>query len=228
MTSELVQIGAERAKGRRGGGDSPARLVLTLTLAGLFSGLAIVGAYEITQPMIAANQAAALRRAVFEVVPGAERLQGLIWKEDRLEAAAEGETPDLYAAYTDAGDFVGYAIPGEGAGYQDVIRLLYGYDPEGRTTTGMEVLESRETPGLGDRIYKDPDFVGAFRSLAVDPEIVLTKDGAEAANEIDGITGATISSGAVVRIINASNATWLERLPKEAPPLASSDAGREK
>ena len=93
----------------------------------------------------------------------------------------------------------------------------------------MQILESRETPGLGDRIYKDRDFVGAFRDLAIEPEIELVKDGASAPNQVDGITGATISSLAVVRIINQSNVEWLPRLPEAGrePPLSEAATGDE-
>ncbi len=65
----------------------------------------------------------------------------------------------------------------------------------------MEILDSRETPGLGDKIYKDAAFVANFASLSVDPEIVAVKKGNKSApNQIDAITGATISSKAVVKI----------------------------
>jgi electron transport complex protein RnfG len=88
----------------------------------------------------------------------------------------------------------------------------------------MEVLESKETPGLGDKIIKDLEFVGSFRDLAVDPELVAVKKGRTHENEVDAISGATISSNAVVRIINESNARWLERLPDpaSAPPRGAS------
>lgn len=207
------------------------RLVLTLTVAGLLSGLTIVSVYQWTLPIIRANNAAALRRAVFEVLPGAERMQRLVWRDGSLtsdtgDGEGEGESAEpaagdvVYGGYTAAGDFVGYAIEGAGAGYQDTIRLLYGYDPAGERIVGMEILESRETPGLGDRIYKDQDFVRQFRDLAVKPEVELVQEGAEAPHQVDAITGATISSAAVVSILNAGNATWLERLPPagEAPP----------
>ena len=206
MSGQLVQLG-----GRKKPPETTARLVTTLGIAGLLSGIAIVGAYEITKPMIEANRARALRRAVFEVVPGAERLQRLAWRDGELvpaAGAADGE-PSVYAGHGPGGEFLGYAIPGEAPGYQDLIKLLYGFDPARRRVVGMEVLESRETPGLGDRIYKDPDFVGAFRDLAIEPEIELVKEGASAPNQVDGITGATISSLAVVRIINQSNVEWL-------------------
>ena len=77
----------------------------------------------------------------------------------------------------------------------------------------MEILESRETPGLGDKIYKDAEFVANFYSLSIDPEITVVKKGMkEAPNEIDAITGATISAKAVARIINQANIKWAPRL----------------
>ena len=225
MSGQLVQL-----KGRKGSESTPRpdstfRLVATLGLAGLFSGIAIVGAYELTRPMIEANRAKALRQAVFEVVPGAERLQRLAWRDGVLEAAtgeAEGE-PSVYAGHDASGGFVGYAIPGEAPGYQDVIKLLYGFDPARRRVIGMQILESRETPGLGDRIYKDQTFVGAFRDLSIEPEIELVSDGASADNQVDGITGATISAQAVVKIINQANAEWLPRLPEPGQEPELSD-----
>lgn len=219
MSGDLVQISARREKA----GDSTPRLVATLAVAGFLSGLAIVSAYEATRPRIAANQAKALREAVFEVVPGAERLRRLAWRDGALVPAEgdAGDEPSIYAGHGADGGFLGYAIPGEGPGYQDTIRLIYGFDPARRRVIGMRVLESRETPGLGDRIYKDQDFVGAFRDLAAEPEIELVKDGAAADHQVDGITGATISSRAVVRIVNDANQEWLSRLyaPGSEPAL---------
>lgn len=208
------------------------RLVMTLTVAGLLSGLAIVGVYRLTLPQIRANNAAALRRAVFEVLPGAETMQTLVWRDGALtvpETGAAGDgidgVPTVYGGYAADGDFVGYAIPGAGAGFQDTIRLIYGYEPTRRRVVGMEVLESRETPGLGDRIYKDPDFVAEFRDLAVEPRIEAIKGHGEAPHEVDAITGATISSKAVVSILNAANDEWLDRLPPEAPEFQQPAAG---
>ncbi len=193
------------------------RLVLTLTVAGLLSGLAIVGAYELTLPAIQANQAAALRRAVLEVLPGAETTARLEWRDGALVAAeegAQGETgPAVYAGLGAGGEVVGYAVPGEGAGFQDTIRLLFGYRPDRRRIVGLAILESRETPGLGDRIFKDLEFVAEFSDLAVEPPVELVKGGGEGANQVDAITGATISSRAVVDIVNGAAGEWLGRLP---------------
>lgn len=205
------------------------RLILTLGIAGLLSGLIIVGSYRVTLPIIHANDARFLRQAVFEVVPGSETMQRLVWQEDHLEPAAGvlGTEPSVYGAYTADGRFVGYAIPAEGPGFQDTIRLLYGFDPETERIVGMSVLESRETPGLGDRIYKDQEFVAQFRDLAVAPKLELVKEAPTSPNQVDAITGATISSTAVVAIMQRSDETWLERLPAAdaAPELVETEEG---
>ena len=78
----------------------------------------------------------------------------------------------------------------------------------------MRVIESNEPPGLGDKISKDPAFARNFDEIAVEPTIVAVKTGAKRLpHEVDAITGATISSKAVVRILNGSFAEWSSRLP---------------
>lgn len=191
------------------------RLVATLGLAGLLSGLIIVSVFEATLPTITAYKAKVLREAVFEVLPGTARMQRLVYKEGKLvvKETEEKDEEALFGGYDAQGALLGYAIPSAGPGFQDTIRLIYGYRPAERKVVGMEILESRETPGLGDKIYKDAVFVANFRALTVDPKIVTVKKGTKAAtNEVDAITGATISAKAVVRIINEGNALWLPRL----------------
>ncbi|MHC4768784.1 MAG: FMN-binding protein, partial [Planctomycetota bacterium] len=160
---------------------------------------------------------------VFTVVPGSTDIQKFALRNGVLVPVADGEAvtePTIHAAYDESGAFLGWAIANGGPGFQDTIGVLYGYDPVRRQVTGMHILESRETPGLGDKIFKDEDFVGNFAALAIEPEIVVVKDGRDADNEVDAITGATISSKAVVRIINEANAQWLEVLPppEDVPP----------
>lgn len=204
---------------------SSVRLVVTLAFAGFLSGLIIVTAFESTLPSITAHRDLMLEQAVFKVLPGTVSLRRIVFRDGRLtvvEREQKGEEVIL-GGYAADGRLVGYAIPGAGPGFQDTIRLLYGFLPEGRKVVGMEILDSRETPGLGDKIYKDAAFVANFASLSVDPEIVAVKKGKKAApNQIDAITGATISSKAVVKIINTANALWLPRL--EAAPGSQAEA----
>lgn len=194
------------------------KLVSTLGLTALLSGIAIASVYEVTRATIAEHRARTLRESVFDVLPGAARMEPLPFAAASGDSAIAGDDV-AYAAYDAEDRLVGYALRGEGPGYQDTIELLAGYDPAGARLTGMRVLDSRETPGLGDKIYKDAGFVGAFRDLDVEGGIQLTKGGAEASNEVDAITGATISSRAVVGILNRSLARWRPLLDaREATP----------
>ncbi len=207
---------------------SSMRLVLTLAIAGLVSGVAIIGIYETALPTITANKARELREAVFKVLPGVSQMQALVYRDDELVVvdAPDKDEPVIYGGYDQQDDFVGYAMPAAGPGFQDTIGILYGYNPGEKIVVGMEVLESRETPGLGDKIYKDAAFVGGFSALSVEPEIIAVKNGTKSQpNEIDAITGATISSKAVVRIINETHTRWSGQLPPPGsePPLVRTE-----
>jgi electron transport complex protein RnfG len=196
----------------------PLRMMGTLGTAGFVSGLALVGIFLATQPRIERNRAEALEAAIYRVLPGAKTREPFVVRDGTVvpyEAPDAGLPKEeaVYAGYDDAGALIGFAIPAEGPGFQDTIKLIYGYDPARRRVVGMEVLESRETPGLGDKIIKDEEFVGNFSDLEVEPEVVVVKRGRTGENEVDAISGATISSQAVVRIINQANVRWLERLP---------------
>ncbi len=196
---------------------SMARLVGSMAVAGFIAGIVIIAIYMVTFDTIKENKARELRAAVFKVLPGVNQMQKMRHIDGKLQKVTDEETDNeaLYAGYDKDGKFVGYAIQTSGPGFQDIIRLLYGYRPDIQRVVGQEILESRETPGLGDKIYKDQSFVDNFKNLAIKPEIVVVKKGTRSAdNEVDAITGVTISSKAVVRIINESNERWLHRLPE--------------
>lgn len=193
----------------------PIRLIATLGIAGFVSGLILVTAYLATQPIILRNQARALEAAIYRVVPGSTTRKAFLVQDGKLvpeEGQAGASQPDnvVYGAYDSNGKLLGYAIPGEGAGFQDTISLIYGYDPHERKIIGLEILESRETPGLGDKIVKDQTFHANFQDLSVEPQVVAVKHGTKSAdNEVDSISGATISSKAVVSIIQKENTRFL-------------------
>ncbi len=195
---------------------SAGRLIATLGIAGFFSGIILVSAYLFTLPMIQAHKARALEQAIYHVLPGATSYTPLELEDGSLVAAGEAQSASgqqanrrLFAGYNDQKELVGFAVLAEEPGFQDLIVAIFGYDPRQEFIIGMEVLESKETPGLGDKIIKDADFQDNFRELAVAPEIVaVKKDAAQQANEVEAITGATISSKAIVRLLNKGMDEW--------------------
>jgi electron transport complex protein RnfG len=191
------------------------RMIRTLSLIAMLSGLVVVMVYQWTQPIIAENQRIATEKAVFQVIEGAEtRKDFLLGPAGLIPAVEEGEGEKVYAAYDGRGGLKGIAMPAAAQGYQDMIRLLYGYDPYCECIRGIKVLKMTETPGLGDKIIKDPEFRKNFGAL----DASLTDDGAAMKNtivtvkhgtkqhpwEIDAISGATISSNAVGKALDRS------------------------
>jgi len=186
--------------------SSSVRLVGTLAVAGALAGLAIVLVFQWAEPRIDAWRARVLAEAVTEVLGGAERYETVYLQDGAFTASPVADTAGLdrvYVGYDADGDRVGVALVGAQAGFQDIIRLIFGYDPESGQVIGMRVLESKETPGLGDKIEKDSAFVAEFGGVKA--PLLGLKAGREsgAASEVTMITGATISSRAVVDIINA-------------------------
>ena len=195
------------------------RLIVSMAVSGLFSGLIIIGIYLATFDTIKVNKARELKEAVFRVLPKVTQMSQLRLESDRIVPyAGAPDENTLYAGFTKTGQFVGYALTGAGPGFQDTIKVIYGYQPDKESVIGMWILDSRETPGLGDKIYKDAEFVGNFDALSIRPTIKVVKKGTKSKNsEVDAITGATISSKAVVRIINKANDKWLTFLPVNPP-----------
>jgi len=189
---------------------SSSRLIITLALAGLVAGILISGVNLYTQPMIRANKAMALRKAIFQVLPGCTDYQPLILDNGKLKEIEPSEgvsNPDIpqtiFAGYDETEALVGLALVAQEPGFQDIVSGIFGYDPIAKIIVGFEVLESKETPGLGDKIIKDPGFRENFTALATEPEITGVKQGQkQKANEVEMITGATISSKTVVRLLN--------------------------
>jgi electron transport complex protein RnfG len=199
---------------------SSGKLIATLGIFGFISGLLLVEAYLFSLPMIEANKAKALEEAIYKVLPGCKSFETLILKNGQLEvvkevkAAAGGKPPKtIYAGHDEAGKFVGFAIPSDEPGFQDIIAGIFGYLPDKKTIVGFEVLDSKETPGLGDKIIKDQAFTVQFKSLSVEPHIVSVKKGEKKnPNEVEAITGATISSKTVVRLLNKGVGEWKEAM----------------
>ena len=204
---------------------------------GLGCALLIVTVYQATAARIAENEARALAEAVAAVLPQAETLAPVTLAADGTLRATANE-PDLlpvFLGYDAAERLIGAAVTAAGMGYQDTIRVIYAYAFDHQAIVGIRVLESKETPGLGDKIETDPAFQRNFTNL----DVTLTQDGGGllhpietvpagekvAAWQIDAITGATISSEAIGDILNRSAQRWVPALVRDAHDLPGGSAG---
>ena len=202
---------AEADSGENGPGMPPIRveassfrLVSTLAIAGALAGMAIVMVYQWTKPRIDAYKAKVLAEAVTQVLGGAERYD-TVYVEDGALTKQPADTTGLdkvYVGYDANGQPRGVAMEAAEAGFQDVIDLLFGYDPSKNDVIGMKVLTSNETPGLGAKITYDSTFIGEFNGVGTPLEGVKKDRAKGGHDEVVMITGATISSRAVIKIIN--------------------------
>lgn len=188
-------------------------MLRTLGLVATLSGLLVVMSYRITLPMIEHNKQMAIERALFQVIPGAvSRQDFMIDNETILPADDNSQGIPLYAGYDEQGKLKGVALEAAAAGYQDVIRILYGFDPYCQCIRGFVALKMAETPGIGDKIIKDTDFLQNFDALSarvhasgkgLENDIVPVKHGSKTEPwQVDAISGATITSSAVARMLN--------------------------
>jgi electron transport complex protein RnfG len=222
-------------------------MIRTLGLVSAICGLIIVGAYQGTYDAVAANKRIATERAVFKVLPKAKAIAEFVAapgggiarvgagdapKEAPSGGAAIGPgSVKFFAAYDEAGKLAGIAAEGVGKGYADNVRIMFGYQPDCQCVVGIGVVSMRETPGIGDKIITDKEFLANFTALdlklkadlsALANEVKAVKHGSKAnAWQVDAISGATITSRAVGKAINDSAQALLPRLVPNLDKLGS-------
>ncbi len=179
-------------------------IITTITLvAGILLGLV----YEITKEPIRIQNELAKQEACKAVFAEADSFETLISGEDtdiQVVVAAAGYTAqtidEVMEAKDASGNALGYVLTvTSGEGYGGDIQFTIGIQADG-TVNGISFLELAETAGLGmnaDTEWKDQYAGKKVESFAV------TKTGAAADNEIDAISGATVTSDAVTNGVNA-------------------------
>ncbi|MBK9096726.1 MAG: FMN-binding protein [bacterium] len=166
-------------------------IIATLTIIGIIAGGSLSLVNNWAAPKIAINQKAETERAIFLVHLDGKRYEAI--KNAGFEA---------YKVFDESDSSLGYSLVYSGNGFQGKIKLMIGLSVDISKITSIEILEQSETPGLGTKILEAP-YKDQFNELIPGGAIKLVK-GIEPSNpnEVQSITGATISSRAVVTIVN--------------------------
>jgi len=202
------------------------KLLAMMTGAGAIAGALIVTSYQLTLPRIEAHQGEVMQTAINEVLRAPASYDTLYLLGNTLVktlptgTSAKGLSR-VFLGHDRSGKRVGFAISAAENGFQDLVTLMFGYDASAHKLIAMKVVGNKETPGLGNKIESDSAFVNGFVN-AVAPLNGVKKDrGKSGPNDIVMITGATISSRAVIRIIDNAIAHWqplLDAYHEEAKP----------
>nr|VFK36862.1 MAG: electron transport complex protein RnfG [Candidatus Kentron sp. SD]VFK40677.1 MAG: electron transport complex protein RnfG [Candidatus Kentron sp. SD]VFK79625.1 MAG: electron transport complex protein RnfG [Candidatus Kentron sp. SD] len=251
MNEEVRFDSQEKGQQERVGDETPIMpptmpMIIVLGLIAMLSGVLVVLVYEYTSPIIAEKERKALEAAVFQVLPGIDlgtarqaaffiNTEGKLIeynKETEANARKEKKEP-FYAVYDSSNALLGIAMQGAAQGYQDIVRILFGYDVGKQQVVGMTVLKSVDTPGLGDKktVEKNQKFMANFNALdvsltedktAIEHPIETVKNGSKTEGwQVDAMSGATITSRAIAKGIDNTVSELLPLLVKHLPIIRS-------
>ena len=192
------------------------KAAVNLTIITLIAGLALSSVYMLTKEKIDEQNMAASAASYQEVCPDAESFA----YDDAITAAVETLGGEIYdeqfgKTYINEavvgtaadGSIAGHVISVTSAdGFDGNITLSVGIAPDG-TVLGISFTELNETAGMGMRCGED-EFRNQFANVNTDAFILNKAGGSTADNEIDSVSGASVSSGAVVNAVNTALAFY--------------------
>ncbi|MDD3860621.1 MAG: RnfABCDGE type electron transport complex subunit G [Bacteroidales bacterium] len=184
-------------------------MTLTLFVITAIAAAGLASVYNVTKDPIQKAKDEKLKTAINVVVPGADKAQ----IEEKVIPASDG-TGDLVFYYVKNGDeIIGTAIKTfSNNGFGGLITVMVGFDKEAKIIDS-NVLEHKETPGLGDKSGKsvsdwNEQFKGMDIAIMKNSELKVKKDG----GDVDAITAATITSRAYCDAIQRAFNTYIQTL----------------
>lgn len=144
--------------------------------------LILFGAVKGFSGIAAANENKEMNEMMATILPGSITFT---WEE------YDGEDTSIQAVYKGE---TGFVIQTSAYGYAGNIAMMVGVSNEG-TVTGLVVRDLSETYGLGANALTDTAFLSQYLETSGDAEV---------GNNVDAITGATVTSKAVTRAVNSA------------------------
>lgn len=173
-------------------------MVLFVLVLGSILTTALVGVNGFTAPKIAKNTEIKLKSnvlAALEIPFETESVEQTF--ANNVKPVESGDTVYYISAN---GDF---ALPYEGAGLWGPIKGIIAMSPDLESISGLTIMQQEETPGLGSRIGED-EYLAAFVGKEFAPNLEMVSPGKGGGiNQIDSISGATMSAKAFIGILNA-------------------------
>ena len=171
------------------------KITLPLSIICIVVALMLAAVNALTADTIAANASKEKEAAILSLFPEGESMD--------MQYAADGT--EIYRVKT-GDDVIGYCADVEENGFGGAISMMVGVDPTG-SVCGVKIVSLSETPGIGSKVKSD-GFLNRFRGR--DPFVI--------GENFDAISGATISSKAVVRAVNRARAAVADKFDFEEAP----------
>lgn len=174
------------------------RPVAVLVLICMVAGLLLGAVHELTAPIAQANEERKAQEVYASLVPEAASFEDVYDKIAGSDVAAQGCTAAL-VAQDSAGETIAHIIVAQSKGYGGPVPIAVAFGQDG-TVRSITAMSNEETPGLGTKVADD-SYIGQYVGLAA---------GSVTADDIDLISGATISSKAALAAFNTAVAAYEE------------------
>jgi len=165
-------------------------------LAFILASVILIGlTYTVTAGPLAEQRLQLEAGAVKELLPDTQRIAEVDLGED------DSTLVHLVGCYNGEGEFIGYVFTAKSRGFGGEIEMMVAFDPQG-VIQGLRIIEQFETVGFGAEIEEEwftQQFIGRYGML-------FGSRNATSPSEIDMVSGATISTDAVLRGINDASA----------------------
>ena len=174
-------------------------MILFVLILGSVLSTALVSVNAYTAPLIEKNKVRKLHISVLKALD-------IVYSKNKVDetflenvATKKRGEIEFYVANT-SGDI---AFEFYGPGLWGAIHGIIALEPDLKTIKGITIIHQEETPGLGGRIA-EKDFLDRFTAKKVFPKLIIKPPGkASGDNEVDGITGATLTCKAFEEILNS-------------------------
>ncbi|SFB13125.1 RnfABCDGE type electron transport complex subunit G [Clostridium frigidicarnis] len=174
------------------------KLLIITAVAGLILGFV----FNVTKAPIADQEKSNNEAAMKELIVTADKFEKKdITLTDGVLEVNEGKKGN---------DVVGYTLKMSTKGYGGQIQLMVGISKEGKLA-GIKILSQSETPGLGANATL-PSFYEQYKEKPISKDLEVVKSGTSEDNQIQALTGATITSKAVTTGVNEAIKFYQENL----------------
>ncbi|MDI6601124.1 MAG: RnfABCDGE type electron transport complex subunit G [Thermoanaerobacteraceae bacterium] len=180
--------------------------LILLLIAGV-AGVALGYVNAITKGPIAEQNKIAEDQAKMAAFPEAKEFAPMDASE--WEPLLEGEEKEIVKTVDmakDNGNVLGFVIKVAPQGYGGPVETIVGITKDGKLT-GINIVNHSETPGLGAKA-QDPEWQGQFKGKTADMELKLVKRPVSSPEEVEALTGATITSTAVTNGVQTAIETF--------------------
>jgi Na+-transporting NADH:ubiquinone oxidoreductase subunit C len=164
-----------------------------------------------TEPLIEKNNQIKKKRSILEAfgIPYSRENLEEVYSANITEDKKTINNEDLEFFRTNAGET---AFAFSGSGLWGPIEGILALEPDLKTIKGITIIKQEETPGLGGRIT-EPEYLDRFVSKLIVPELIPVAPGTSSTvNEVDTITGATMTCNAFMKLLNEDAERYLEVL----------------